>query len=194
MGSVISPFYILVSNKIGTRLTFFTGILLCFISLLASSFVPNEHYLFITYSFPFGIGSSILFVLGSVVTGKYYPPSHKYHVTANISISLGFPLGYFIINPLNEYLIESYDWRIMFRIYGLMILFLMIAVSFLFTDEYSCSNKFFIEHQDEVAFNDEFLNVSSKHLSWLVRILWLTGVVSNSIANTSILTHLVKKI
>ncbi|RNA34064.1 monocarboxylate transporter [Brachionus plicatilis] len=190
MGSLICPVYILISNKIGIRLTFFIGIVLCFISMIASSFVPNEHFLFLTYSLPFGIGSSILFVLGSVVTGKYYPPEHKYHVTANVTISLGFPLGYFIINPLNESLLEYYDWRMVFRIYGIMICFLILMVSPLFTDKYSNSKQLDPLNKEEVAFNDEFLNISSKHLSWLVRILWLVGIVANSIANTSILTHL----
>lgn len=116
---------------------------------------------------------------------------HKYHVTANVSISLGFPLGYFIINPLNESLIEYYDWRSVFRIYSVIIFFLILMVSPLFTDKYSNTEKLMFNHQEEVAFNDEFLNISSKNLSYLVRTLWLVGIVSNSIANTSILTHLV---
>ncbi|CAF0816827.1 unnamed protein product [Brachionus calyciflorus] len=192
LGSLISPMYIVISKKLGFKLTFFVGIFLCFLSLLASSFVPSEHFLFLTYSLPYGIGSSIIFVLGSLLTGMYYPPNHKYHVTATVSISLGFPIGFLIINPLNESLLKYYDndWQLVQRIYSVIVLILMGITSLFFTDKYSNKIEHQMEIRDEIAYKDEFLSIKSKHLSFIVRFLWLFGLVCNSIANTSILTNL----
>jgi hypothetical protein len=49
MGSIISPVYIVLSSKLGIRKTFFIGLLLCLLSLLTSSFVPNQHFLLVCF-------------------------------------------------------------------------------------------------------------------------------------------------
>jgi len=97
-GSIVSPFYIWIVNRAGFRFTFLAGITLCFLSMLASSFTTSEHHLFFTYSLPFGIGSSVIFVLESLLVGIYFPSTSRYHVSASVAISLGFPLGVYLFN------------------------------------------------------------------------------------------------
>ena len=131
--------YLPVINKISFRITFSIGLLLCALSLLASSFVTSEHYLFFTYSLPFGVGSSILFVLGSLLTGTYFPPSSKYHILATVGISLGSPLGFLVMNPLTNALLKYYenDWQIVQRMYsGTTFLFIFLSFPF-FTEKYA---------------------------------------------------------
>lgn len=186
--------YILIYRKFRVKWTFFGGLLLCFISLLLSSFVPNEHYLFFTYSIPFGIGSSVLFVLGSLVTGIYFPPNHRYHVTASVAVSLGFPLGFLVLNPLTETLIIYYqnDWQIVQRIYAFITLIIILISCPLFTDKHAKKTENEQHLNEEIVFREEFLSLNSNHLRILIRTLWLLGLFLNSFANTSILIHLVR--
>ena len=139
LGSIISPIYLPIVKKISYRVTFTIGLVLCFLSLLASSFVTSEHYLFFTYSLPFGIGSSILFVLGSLLTGTYFPPSNKYHILATVGISLGSPLGFLVMNPLTNSLLHYYenDWQTVKRIYSVTTIFFVFLSFPLFTEKFA---------------------------------------------------------
>ena len=192
---MISPLYVYISNKFGIRITFTLGLVLCFLSLLASSFVTSEHYLFFTYSLPFGVGSSILFVLGSLLTGTYFPPSHQYHIPATVAISLGFPLGFLVLNPLNNSLLSYYnnDWQLVQRIYSL-VTFLLILVSFpFFTEKYA--NEQPLENEKNTCSDDLFRHniyfLKPNQVAFVVKILWMTGLLFNSCANNSIQINLV---
>jgi MFS family permease len=131
--------YIPIIKRISFRITFTIGLILCFLSLLTSSFVTSEHYLFFTYSLPFGIGSSILFVLGSLLTGTYFPPSSRYHILATVGISLGSPLGFLVMNPLTNSLLHYYenDWQTVKRIYSVTTLFFILISLPLFTEKFA---------------------------------------------------------
>jgi MFS family permease len=196
IGALISPIYVIVAKRIGFRLTFSTGLALCALSLFASSFVPNEHYLFITYSIPFGIGSSAIFVLGSVLTGLYYPPKSQYHITATVAVSLGFPLGFLVLNSFTERLMLFYnnDWQKVQFIYSIISLVCMLAFFPFFTDKYTECDDVENERKEEIVYEQvpRFNFISTKHLAYLIRFLWLTGLLLNSCANNSILIHLVK--
>ena len=182
-------------KKISFRVTFTIGLVLCFISLLASSFVTSEHYLFFTYSLPFGIGSSILFVLGSLLTGTYFPPSNKHHIPATVAISLGFPLGFLVLNPMNNILLDYYDndWQIVQRIYS-SVVFLFILISYpLFTEKYADEAP--VENEkntcnDEIFRHDVFF-LKPNQVSFIVRMFWMTAILFNSCANSSIQINLV---
>ena len=146
-------------KKISFRVTFTIGLVLCFISLLASSFVTSEHYLFFTYSLPFGIGSSILFVLGSLLTGTYFPPSSKYHILATVGISLGSPLGFLVMNPLTKSLLTYYenDWQIVQRIYSVTTLFFVLICFPLFTEKFA--DKYINKTDDAPAVSFNLKNI-----------------------------------
>lgn len=187
-----------IAKRIGYRLTFTIGLSLCTLSLFSSSFVPNEHFLFFTYSIPFGIGSGITFVLGSVVTGMYYPPKSSYHIMATVAVSLGFPLGFLVLNFINETLMTFYknDWQKVQFIYSL-IAFVCTLVSFpLFTEKYAEYDLEENESTQEVVYKDDEqplpLNLSKDKFEYIIRILWLAGLLFNSCANNSVMIHLVR--
>jgi MFS family permease len=200
LGSLLSPLYISIYKKIGVKKTFIVGFTLCFISMVVSSFVTNPHYLFLAYSVPFGIGSSLIFVLGTIVTGVYFPLSTgKHHVTATVLISLGFPLGYLVMNPLTEMLMSSYnnDWQLVQRIYAAIIAVCALATCPLFTDSLANKNSLSLEQPLDTAPQDtltykSLLKLNGKQVKRLLQGLWLAGLVLVSLANNSILIHLVK--
>ena len=160
----------------------------------ASSYTTSEHHLFLTYSVPFGIGSSIIFVLESLLAGAYFPAKHKFHVAATVAISLGFPLGFLILNPLTEGLIVyfDYNWKIVQRIYGLITLLQLLIFAPLFTEKYADGVK---ETQAEVKIVHNWTNVyfiQAKYVPYLTKALWLTGVFCISCGNNAVQINLVK--
>jgi MFS family permease len=170
------------------------GLALCFVSLLSSSYVPNEHYLFLTYSIPFGIGSSIVFILGSVVTGMYYPPSQRYHISATVAISLGFPLGFLILNTFNDFLLSYFnnDWQRVQFIYSITTLVCLLGLSLFFTEKYAEYDEMGNNDvQHEVVFNETIFNLDHDKFAYLIQFLWLFGLLLNSCANNAVLIHLV---
>lgn len=197
LGALISPVYVLLAKRFGYRATFITGLSLCTISLFSSSFVPNEHFLFFTYSIPFGIGSGITFVLGSVVTGLYYPPKSSYHIMATVAVSLGFPFGFLVLNFINESLMSVYknDWQKVQFIYSLIALTCTITFFPFFTEKYAEVDETETETSQEITYKDEILfNLSKPKFELLIRVLWLVGLVLNSCANNSIMVYLVRNL
>ena len=198
LGSILSPAYIWFANKFGYRLSFFVGLLLCCVSLFVSSFTTSEHYLFATYSLPFGIGSSIIFVLQSMLTGVYYPPSSRYHITASVAISLGFPLGFIILSSLSEALMTHFDWKGVQRIYSVMTLVFMIFFTPLFTEKYNQESS--TEPLIKSRSNSQFWSpkgvycLTAHRVSILIKALWFIGLFCVSCANNSIVINLVSLI
>jgi len=174
--------------------TFLIGFIMCFVSLFISSFVPSHHYLFITYSIPYGLGSSILFVLGSLVTGIYFPTSSKYHVTFTVLISLGFPLGSLTLNSLNDYLMDEkqYDWQVVQRIYSFVILLCIFICCPFFTDQHADLVEVGSEEPyQERVYEKPLYFLNPKQLYYFTRFIWLLALGMQSCANSSILIHLV---
>ena len=156
--------------------------------------MTSEHYLFFTYSLPFGIGSSILFVLGSLLTGTYFPPSNKYHIPATVAISLGFPLGFLVLNPLTNNLLIYFDndWQKVQRIYSLFIVFFLFISYPLFTEKYATEKS----EENEATPNCEIFRydvffLKPHQVSFSVKVLWMTALLFHSCANNSIQINLV---
>ncbi len=133
-------------------------------------------------------------VLGTVLTGIYYPINHKHHITSTVAISLGFPLGFLFLNPLTEYLLTTFnnDWQLVQRIYSCTTFACLLLSSALFTDK-------FAEKQTEIHSNDHnsakkqrgFLNLTQNQFDWIIKTLWYVAILLNSCANNSVLIHLV---
>lgn len=163
--------------------------------MIASSYTTTEHHLFFTYSLPFGIGSSLVFVLESLLVGEYFPRTSKYHVSASVAISLGFPLGFLILSPLTEALICYFDsdWRFVQRIYGFVTLFQLILFVPLFTERHADRTK----DDQERRVNEEYrtwtnvYGMKASHVKIVTKLMWLFGIFSISCANNSVQINLV---
>lgn len=180
-------------RKLGYRLTFLIGLTLCFFSMIASSYTTSEHHLFFTYSLPFGIGSSIIFVLESLLAGVYFPRDNKYHVTASVAISAGFPLGYLILSSLTEGLLEyfEHDWKFVQRLYGFFTLFQLILFTPLFTEKYADKTKVAEPETQQVLLWTNVYFIKAKYVKYFTKSFWLVALFLISCGNNSIQINLV---
>jgi hypothetical protein len=124
---------------------------------------------------------------------KYYPPKHKYHVTASVAISLGFPIGFLLLNVLTEHLMLKYDsnWPLVQRLYGSIAFMCLLLFSPFFT-EAKAEKPVIKSTQTLMKFRDEVpLQLSPEQFSLLIKAIWLLGLMFNSCATTAIVTHLV---
>ena len=155
------------------------------------SFVQNEDVLFVSYSIPFGIGSGILMFIGTVVTGLYFPSTNKFHMLATVLISLGFPLGYLVLNPLTEYLFETHEWHYVKRIYSCIALACLILFTPLFTDKYATTAS--VENEETLLIATEENRTSvypSREYQFLTNSVWLIGLFTFALSINAIVINL----
>ena len=109
----LGPLTSVLVNRFGCRLTALMGGLLCTGSLLLSSLPSNIAVMYVTYSVPFGFGSSCLFVSCYVASSQYFD---KKRSIATGVIASGTGLGVFAVAPILQTLLDAYDWRKTYRI------------------------------------------------------------------------------
>ena len=110
---MLGPFSSVVINRIGCRLAAFLGGLICVASLLLSSLPSRFPLLFLTYSIPFGFGSSCLFVSCYVIISQYF--ENKRALATGI-VASGVGVGVFAVAPICQSLLDAYDWRKTYQI------------------------------------------------------------------------------
>lgn len=100
-------------SKFGCRVTSLLGAIICAASLVSASMSQSIVVLYLSYSIPFGIGTSFIFNAGLVIVSNYF--------TRRRSLALGFVsagqgLGVLVQGPLLQTLIEHYGWKTTYRI------------------------------------------------------------------------------
>lgn len=110
---MLGPFSSVVINRIGCRPAAFLGGLICVASLLLSSLPSRFPLLFLTYSIPFGFGSSCLFVSCYVIISQYF---EKKRALATGIVASGTGVGVFAVAPICQSLLDAYDWRKTYQI------------------------------------------------------------------------------
>ena len=100
-------------RKFGCRLTSLLGGLICASSLAIASLSSSLLALYISYSLPFGIGTSFIFNGSLVIVSNYFDKRR--------SLALGFTtaglgLGVLVQGPLLQELIDNYGWKTTYRI------------------------------------------------------------------------------
>ncbi|XP_067025887.1 monocarboxylate transporter 3-like isoform X1 [Acropora muricata] len=110
---MLGPLSSVVINRLGVRLAAFLGGLICVASLLLSSLPSHLPLLFLTYSFPFGFGSSCLFVSCYVIISQYF---EKKRALATGIVASGTGVGVFAVAPICQSLLDAFDWRNTYRI------------------------------------------------------------------------------
>ena len=68
-----------------------SGTLILTFSCLTSSVVDDISWLFLTFSFLNGLGSSLIFISSTLVVSEYFPPDHKYHLLATSLFQCTYP-------------------------------------------------------------------------------------------------------
>ncbi|XP_064635491.1 monocarboxylate transporter 13-like [Lineus longissimus] len=118
-----------IQTRFGDRGPFIIGVILSAGSLVATSFVSNIYIMFGSYCLLFGIGSSLVMYVPFAVLDWHFPEDHPRHVLATSIVTLGAPVGVFIMNPLASYLdnregVGTDGWRYSLRTFAVAILLL----------------------------------------------------------------------
>lgn len=139
---------ILVS-KFGCRATSLLGAIICAVSLVIASLSNSLVVLYLSYSIPFGIGTSFIFNAGLVIVSNYF--------TKRRSLALGFVsagqgLGVLVQGPLLQTLIDHYGWKTTYRIMaGVIFGICLLGVTY---DPNVKSDKE-VENTDQLTSSDE---------------------------------------
>lgn len=102
-------------NRFGFRAITIGGCLLCSAGLLMGSFVPSIVTLYIAYSLPYAVGTSLVYISAAIIGTHYF--------TRRRSIALGLitagpGLGTMICGPALQALVDLFDWSNTFRLFS----------------------------------------------------------------------------
>ena len=103
----------LLCNTIGCRLTAIAGSLICAAGLLLTSYSCSFLLIFISYSFLFGLGSSLIFMASFLITARNF---RKYQSLAVGVVSVGGSIGVLVMGPFLQLLLDMFGWRGTYRI------------------------------------------------------------------------------
>ncbi|XP_020603534.1 monocarboxylate transporter 11-like [Orbicella faveolata] len=109
----LCPMGSLLCNTIGCRLTAIAGSLTCAVGLLLTSYSCSFLLMFITYSFLFGLGSSLIFMASFLITARNF---RKYQSLAVGVVSVGGSIGVLVMGPFLQLSLDTFGWRGTYRI------------------------------------------------------------------------------
>lgn len=111
------PFTGAFLNKYGVRISTVIGCLLSSSALAMGSFVDHKNIflLYVTFSLPFAVGSSFIYVSSTVIAYLYF---EKRRSVALGLLTGGQGLGTMILGPALQALQVSLDWRNTFRLFA----------------------------------------------------------------------------
>ena len=87
--------------------------MICAVGLLLTSFSPSLSLMFFTFSLVYGLGASLIFQAGLLITAKNF---HKSQYLAIGLVSLGSSVGILIFGPLTQFLLDVVGWRGVYRV------------------------------------------------------------------------------
>ncbi|XP_041483891.1 monocarboxylate transporter 2-like [Lytechinus variegatus] len=127
VGSIAIGFHTLgslVSNpliaRFGARPIAAIGLVMCFASLLITSFMPSIMPMFFTFSALYGFGINMVLISSINLILKYFP--YKNCSRATSMALIGTTSGMLAMNLFIYYLVTRFGWRNMFRIMAGIIL------------------------------------------------------------------------
>ena len=110
---LLCPMGSLLCKMIGCRLTAIAGGLTCAVGLLLTSYSCSFLLMFITYSFLFGLGSSLIFMASFLTTARNF---RKYQSLAVGVVSVGGSIGVLVMGPFLQLLLDMFGWKGTYRI------------------------------------------------------------------------------
>lgn len=121
---VFSPLSSSLCKRFGCKAVTTLGGILVGVGLLLSSFVDSIFRMYVTYSFLFGLGSSMCYVSSVLVLSGYFS---KNLVVANGIGLAGAGVGTISLAPTLSLLLDNYYWRDALRILSATSLLLVIS-------------------------------------------------------------------
>ncbi|CAF2417088.1 unnamed protein product [Rotaria sp. Silwood2] len=186
-GGLLAPLILFFARQYGFQITFGLSLIVCVISLFISSIIRNLHWLLLTYSLPYGFGNASIFIIGTLICGLYYPAGqHPKHVLVMCIISIGFPLGYHIMDALMFSSIQQNGWQIMKRNIATIELVATCLLTPFFT------TKFLPSTSQPYPYPSTTLIPDTKRKIYYSKpvIYWMLGIFSAMCAVNNFLLHL----
>lgn len=109
---LFSPLGAVISERYGCWVVALLGTLACSIGLLASSFVTSLPMLYLTYSFVWGMGASLVYFADLLIITKYFKARLAF---ANGIMALGGAIGGSVLSPTMQQLVIHVGLANMFR-------------------------------------------------------------------------------
>lgn len=111
----IGPIYATLSEHYGCRKMVYCGTLICMVACFSSSFAPNLSTLYFTFGILWAIGAGMTFFPCLLVLNFYF--SKRISLANGITMA-GSATGTLIFNATLNRILELYDWRVGFRLFG----------------------------------------------------------------------------
>ncbi|GFQ69191.1 monocarboxylate transporter 14 [Trichonephila clavata] len=115
VGSLLAGFYLIagpivsgLANTYGTRPVTIVGTVVSAISFAVASFSPNVEYLCLAFGVCGGIGFGFIYLPAVVTVGFYFDRRRAFATGLAVC---GSGVGTFIMAPLVQYLLVTFDWR-----------------------------------------------------------------------------------
>lgn len=110
---LFSPLGAVLSERYGCWVVALLGTLACSIGLLSSSFVTSLPMLYLTYSFVWGMGASLVYFADLLILTKYFKARLAF---ANGIMALGGAIGGSVLSPTMQQLFIHVGLANMFRV------------------------------------------------------------------------------
>lgn len=110
---LLGPLGSTLCKTIGCRFTAIAGGVICAVGLLLTSFSCSLTLMFFTFSLLYGLGASLIFQAGLLITAKNFC---KRQYLAIGLVSLGSSVGVLIFGPLTQFLLDVVGWRGVYRV------------------------------------------------------------------------------
>ena len=110
---MFSPVTSRLSERYGVRQVILLGGILMSVGLLLTSFAADILFMYLTYGILLGIGTSLCATMALIVTADYF---EKHLSLATGIAASGGSIGTLALAPTLQVLVDSYGWRVTFRI------------------------------------------------------------------------------
>ena len=125
MTTLLGPVTATLVNRFGCRMVAIFGALLCTVALIATSFAESMEFMFFSYGFLFGCGSSFINLPGILVIPEYFV---KWRSLAVGIATGGQTAGTIVYGPCLEILLSALGWRWTFRVVAAVIFSVVFLV------------------------------------------------------------------
>lgn len=116
VGSLLSGFYLIVgpfvsalTNRYGFRLVAISGSLIASMAFAVCYLAESVYMLHICYGVFGGIGFCFIYMPSVIIVGYYF---EKWRPLATGISLCGSGVGTFLMGPLSQYLIDTFQWRV----------------------------------------------------------------------------------
>jgi len=115
-------------NRFDVRITTILACLLCSASFAMGSFAPQLIVLYISFSLPFALGLSFIYISSPIIVTYYFTKRRSFALGI---VTAGQGLGTMILGPTLQAVVDVLDWRDTFRVFAGVLAIVSVTGCFL---------------------------------------------------------------